>query len=298
LGGDTPGAVRRLKLASSQVSYGGQAVIEGVMMRGPRKTGIAVRKPDGVIVVSSRDRVQYSKMHPLLGLPVIRGAVSLIDSLVVGVDALMYSANFSLDEGEKIGKGEMAATVSFSVVLAVGLFIVAPTLVVSLLKNRLGIGGVALNLFEGALRLVILIAYLWTISRFDDIQRVLAYHGAEHKVINAMERNLDLTVESARGMSPIHPRCGTSFLLVVAMTSILLFSFFGWPGIVHRIVTRLLMFPVVAGVSYEFIRLSGRSTSALVRMLAWPGMYLQRFTTRPPDDSMIEVALKALEAAR
>lgn len=267
-------------------------------MRGPRRIGIAVRKPDGGIVVTSQERVQYSRRHPLLGLPIIRGAASLVDSLVVGVDALMYSANLSLDEGEKIGKGEMTATVSFSILLAVGLFIVAPTLAISFLKSRLGLSGVALNLFEGILRLIILTGYLWSISRFSDIQRVLAYHGAEHKVINAMENHLELNVNSVRDMSPIHPRCGTSFLLVVAMTSVLLFSFFGWPGIVQRIVTRLLMFPVVAGVAYEFIRLSNRSRSPLVRLLASPGMYLQRFTTRSPDDSMIEVALKALEAAR
>lgn len=284
--------------AKGAASFGGQAVIEGVMMRGPQKVGIAVRNQDGNIIVSSRERVHYSKRHPLLSLPIIRGAASLVDSLVVGVDALMYSANASLNEEEHIGKGEMTATVAFSVVMAIGLFIVLPTIVVAFFRNRLGLGGVGLNLFEGLLRLAVLVIYLWTISRFEDIQRVLAYHGAEHKVINAFDRGLDLTVESARLMGPVHPRCGTSFLLVVVMTSVVLFSFFGWPGVIQRILLRLAMLPVVAGVSYEFIRLSGRSRFPIVRVLAWPGMLLQRFTTREPDDSMIEVALKALEAAR
>ncbi|NPV69742.1 MAG: DUF1385 domain-containing protein [Firmicutes bacterium] len=268
------------------------------MMRGPEKVGIAVRKPDGTILVTSENRVPLSRRYRVLALPVFRGVASLVESLTVGVSALVFSANVGLGEDEQIGKGEMAATVAFSVAFAVGLFIVAPTLLVSFLRSRLGLSGFLLNLVEGVLRLVILLGYLWSISRFKDIQRVLAYHGAEHQVINAYDRGLELTVESARKMGPIHPRCGTSFLLIVAMTSVVLFSFFGWPGVIRRIVLRLLLLPVVAGISYEVMRATSRLSSPLARALAWPGMSLQRFTTRQPDDSMIEVALKAFEAAR
>ncbi|MCR4397673.1 MAG: DUF1385 domain-containing protein [Firmicutes bacterium] len=278
--------------------FGGQAVIEGVMMRGPSKVGIAIRRQDGSIAVTSRDRLQYCRLHPVLSLPVIRGAVSLADSLVVGIEALMYSAEEGMSDGERLGKGEVTVTVIFSVVAAIGLFVVLPTVIVSFVRSRLASGRWVANLLEGALRLAIVLGYLWTVSRLGDVQRVLAYHGAEHKVINAVDRGLEPTVESARGMDPIHPRCGTSFLLVVVMTSVVLFSFFGWPGVVQRILIRLALLPVVAGVSYEFIRASARSSSPIIGMLAGPGLMLQRLTTREPDDSMLEVALRALEAAR
>ena len=279
-------------------AFGGQAVIEGVMMRGPERMAIAVRRPDGEIAVHSETRIPYSRRHALLGIPVVRGAATLVDSLTAGIGALLYSANMGLGEDEQISEREAVLSIALSVVAAVALFMVIPTLAASFLRSRLAASPVILNFAEGCIRLGILTLYLLAISRMKDVQRILQYHGAEHKVINAYDRGLDLTVEAARDMSVIHPRCGTSFLLVVALVSAVLFSFFGWPGVAMRVVLRLMLLPVVAGVSYEFIRASGRSRSAVVRALALPGMWLQKLTTREPDDGMIEVAIRAFLAAR
>lgn len=280
----------------SGYDYGGQAVIEGVMIRGPEGIAVAVRRPDGSISVRRRPYRPLTRAHRLLGLPLVRGAVALYEALVLGIDALLFSANeVAAAEDEKLGRGEMVGTLLLSVALVVALFIVLPTWLVSLL-DPLGLGPSVHNLIEGLLRLLILLAYVASIARMNDIRRVLEYHGAEHKVIHALEQGDQLTVAAVRPYPILHPRCGTSFLLLVALISVVLFSFFGWPGFWQRILVRLALLPVVAGVAYEFLRASARSRSPLWRPVIAPGLWLQRFTTREPDDQQIEVAIRALEA--
>ncbi|MCL6449976.1 MAG: DUF1385 domain-containing protein [Acetobacteraceae bacterium] len=274
-------------------SYGGQAVIEGVMMRGRDRMAVAVRRPDGSILV----RREPIRLWTVRGLwpkvPFVRGFAALVESLVLGIDALMYSANQQLEEGEKMGGGATALAVGGALVLVVGLFMVVPTLVVGWLRH-LTQSAVALNLAEGAVRLALLLGYVASVSLLKDIHRVLQYHGAEHKVIHAHEATGTLSLEEARRHSILHPRCGTNFLLLVAVVSVLVFSFFGWPNWFYRLLTRLAMLPVVAALAYEWIRLTGRAKSRVLQACALPGLWLQRFTAREPDPGQIEVALAAL----
>ncbi|MGB9866302.1 MAG: DUF1385 domain-containing protein [Bacillota bacterium] len=280
----------------SQVRYGGQAVIEGVMMRGPSKVAVAVRMPDGSVHLKVEDHVPLAARFRLAGLPVVRGAVALYESLVLGVRALLYSAEVtSMGEMTK-GEGMLAVVLAFLVALA--LFMVLPTLLVSLLMRFLGTRSLAMNLLEGAVRLAVLLVYVYAISRMKDIQRVLEYHGAEHKAVHVQEAGLALTLENARDFSTMHPRCGTSFLLFTVIVSVLVFSLFGWPNLVMRVAMRLALLPLIAGVSYEGIRLAGNSNNPLVKLLSWPGMLLQKLTTREPDDLQLMVALQALEAVK
>lgn len=278
--------------------YGGQAVLEGVMMKGPQCTAIAVRRPDTSIVVKEETCVSWTRRSPLLGLPVVRGVVSLVETLFLGINALIYSANqTAADESEQLGWLETTITLVVAVVAAVGIFIIAPTALGGL-GHRFTANPLLLNLLEGALRIFFLLAYIYAISFMKDIQRVLQYHGAEHKVINAFEAGAELSPASVRPFSTLHPRCGTSFLLFVAVVSILLFTFFGWPDLWTRIITRLLAAPLVAGLAYEVIRLAGRSKSPLVWLISLPGLGLQRLTTREPDDAQVEVAIAAFRAAK
>ena len=277
--------------------YGGQAVLEGVMIRGPRSLAIAVRRPDAGIVVERRQLRSLTARWPLLRLPIVRGAVQLYQALVIGIDALLFSANQVAEaEHERVGRFEMAITVAISVLLAVTLFVILPTWLAHRLEDYLA-STVALNFVEGSVRLLVLLAYIASIGRMRDIQRVLEYHGAEHKVIHALEQGDELTVEAVRRHSILHPRCGTSFLLLVALVSIFLYSFFGWPGFWQRLALRLGLLPLVAGVAYELIRASGRSRSRWWRPVILPGLWLQRWTTREPDDEQIEVAIQALKGA-
>lgn len=279
--------------ANSPVSYGGQAVIEGVMMRGPQGYCVAVRRPDGQIVTRYREAPLPSAKNRVWGWPMIRGVVSLVDSLAVGVEALVFSANQAVGEDEKISGAEGGLAVILGAALAVGLFILLPTVVAGPLL-RLGASSVAINLAEGLFRLAILVGYVWVIGRMPDIARVFQYHGAEHKVINAYDAGGPYDPGSAAAFGTAHPRCGTSFLLFVVVISVLLFSLFGWPGIWVRLATRLALLPVVAGLSYEVLKLGARSKSAVVRWLIAPGLWLQRMTTREPDPGQLEVAGRAL----
>ena len=250
--------------------YGGQAVLEGVMMKGPQCTAIAVRRPDTSIVVKEETCVSWTRRSPLLGLPVVRGVVSLVETLFLGINALIYSANqTAADESEQLG---WKPYVVVAVVAAVGIFIIAPTALGGL-GHRFTANPLLLNLLEGALRIFFLLAYIYAISFMKDIQRVLQYHGAEHKVINAFESGAELSPASVRPFPTLHPRCGTSFLLFVAVVSILLFTFFGWPDLWTRIITRLLA-PLVAGLAYEVIRLAG-AANPLVWLISLPGLGLQ-----------------------
>jgi uncharacterized protein YqhQ len=223
--------------------------------------------------------------------------IALVETLAIGINALLYSANQAAPEDEQLTRRELTITTVLGIALALGLFMVLPTLVVGFLRARVG-GVVQANLVEGALRLGLFLGYLLLISRMKDIQRVLQYHGAEHKVINALEAGEDLTVENARRHTVLHRRCGTTFLLYVMVVSILLFSFVGWPSALVRVVARLALMPMVAGVAYEIIRLTATVDRPWLNWLIMPGLLLQRLTTREPDDAQLEVAIAALQAAR
>lgn len=277
-------------------NVGGQAVIEGVMMRGKTHVAVAVRQPDGEISVDVRPVNSISDRYPILKKPFLRGVVSLVESLVMGMKALAYSAQVSGDEDEKLDSKEMALTIAVSAGLAILLFIVIPTWSMRFLTG-ITQDHMALNLAEGVLRMAIFLAYIAAISSMNDIQRVFQYHGAEHKTIYTYEAGVPLKVENVRPFSTLHPRCGTNFLMIVMLISMFIFTFLGWPSLWERIASRIILMPVIAGVSYELIRYAGAHTdNPLVRIAITPGLLLQKLTTRQPDDSQIEVAIASLKA--
>lgn len=285
---------------------GGQAVMEGVMMKNRDRYAVAVRKPDGEIAVDVKDCKQSRRLEFWRDIPVVRGVISFVESLTTGISTLMYSASFfeedeqqeeEQDEEKKRRKerAEMTWTVGISLLLSVVIFMLLPYYL-SLFFGRFIENHVLLALVEGLIRLLIFIAYVAGISRMKDIRRVFMYHGAEHKCINCIEHGMELTVENVRVSSRQHKRCGTSFLLFVMIVSILFFALIDMPNRIYRVAARVLLIPVIAGVSYEFIRLAGRSDNAVVNFLSKPGLLLQRLTTREPDDSMIEVGIASVEA--
>ena len=255
---------------------------------------MAVRRPDGGILVRTEARPAVTARSPWLRLPVVRGIAVLGESLVIGIRSMLASAELAAPAEDKLGRAELSLTLAAALVFAVGLFFVLPTWLASLVGRRLH-GGLTLNLIEGGVRAAVLLAYLAAIAASRDIQRVLAYHGAEHKAIHALEHGGPLTVGVARGFSRLHPRCGTSFLLFVVLVSIALFALFGWPALWVRVLLRLALLPVLAGLGYEALAASARLEKAL-RPLVLPGLWLQRLTTREPDDGQLEVALAALQA--
>lgn len=300
-------------------NIGGQAVMEGIMMRHKDVYSVAVRKPDKEIEVKVEDYKSVVNCKSLQKLPILRGVFSFIDSLVVGTKCLMYSATFFEDEEdlkkreqlegeekekelakkEKADKALMTGTVILSVVLSVGLFIVLPYLLASLLRN-IGVSETGVTLAEAGVRIVLFLAYMLLISKMQDIQRVFMYHGAEHKCINCVENGLPLNVENVMKSSRFHKRCGTSFLFFVIIISIIFFlGFFAVVPIKTmwlRVLVRILLVPVIAGVSYEVIRLAGNSDNSVVAFFSKPGMALQKLTTKEPTPDMAEVAIKAVEA--
>ena len=278
-----------------RLMVGGQAVIEGVMMRGPKLTATAVRDPNGKIQVDVNPVHSITERFPILKRPMLRGSVALIESLVIGMKSLSYSAQMAGDEDEKLTDREMAGTIVFALVLASILFIAIPTGAAKFFHDITS-DPFCLNLLEGFLRLAIFLLYIWGISRMKDIRRVFQYHGAEHKTIHCYESGLPLTVENVQKFSRLHPRCGTNFLLIVMLVSIFVFAFLGWPSLAERIASRILLLPVVAGISYELIRLAGRSDNAIIQTAIKPGLWLQYLTTRPPEDDMVEVAIESLKA--
>lgn len=289
---------------------GGQAVIEGIMMRNKDKYSIAVRKPDNEIEVTVRESKVLTEKHKWMSYPVIRGVVSFIDSLITGISTINYSASFYDDPDEQkktkadeIGKSIfkdkfesvlMALTVIVSVFLAVGLFMLLPYYISRLVKGYVA-SKTLLNLIEGLVRVAIFILYLVLISLMKDIKRTFMYHGAEHKCINCIENGARLTVENVMNSSRYHKRCGTSFLFIVMFISVVFFIFIRVDNTALQIVIRLLLVPVIAGVSYEFIRWAGRNDNGFTVALSRPGMWLQKLTTREPDEDMVEVAIKAVE---
>ncbi len=276
---------------------GGQAVIEGVMMRGPGVTATAVREPAGTIVVQKEPTKSIADTYPILKKPFLRGCVALYESILIGMKALSFSAKAAGDEEEEMSNSEIAITMVISTIFAIAVFLALPTFIVKFIPGVQD-NHVVLNLIEGVIRLVLFLLYIWGIGLTKDIQRVFQYHGAEHKTIHTYELDLPLTVENVRKQSRLHPRCGTNFLLIVMVVSIFVFAFLGWPNLLERIVSRVLLMPVVAGIAYEVIRLAGRSEHSLVQALIKPGLALQYMTTREPEDDQIEVAIRALEEVR
>ena len=298
-----------------RTSIGGQALLEGILMRGPKQQAIVCRTPDGL--VEKVDELHLVKdKHPILGWPLIRGVVTFIDSMVKGMQALTYSADLlpieeqgepsKLDQWieahfseEKAKDIIIGVAVVLGILLAVGLFVLLPTLLAGVTDYWIK-SPVVRSLVEGVLRIAIFIGYLWAVTRMPDVARMFAYHGAEHKTIFCYEKNLPLTVENVRVQSRFHPRCGTSFLFVVVIISILVFTLVSinikmWDNVLVRVGLRLLLLPVIVALSYEFNRWVGRHDNAVSRVLSAPGKWLQRLTTNEPDDSMIECAIRALE---
>jgi uncharacterized protein YqhQ len=290
-----------LPVASRDAPVGGQAVLEGVMMRGVAVWSVAVRKPDGSIEVRSEPLVSWAKRHRVLRWPVIRGVVALAESLRIGFRALAISANAQIEaedgaEPEAIGGFTWALTVALSLALAIGLFFVVPVGATSLIKDELG-SSVLFWLIEGLLRTAIFIGYLALISRIRDLRRVFEYHGAEHKTISCYEAGDRLTPARAETYSRLHPRCGTSFLLVVMVVAIFVFAPLGLPAWYWLVASRILGIPLIAGISYEVIKWAGRNRrKRWVRAVMWPGLMLQNLTTREPDRDQLAVAIGALES--
>lgn len=290
---------------------GGQAIIEGVMMRGSKGLATAIRTPNGKIEVKVKKTKPITKKYKILNIPIIRGAATLIDSLMIGINTLNYSASF-FEEDEKESKfdiwlkdklGDKRAndliitiTMMFSLLVAAGLFLGVPTAIASLFKN-IGLSPIILNLIESSIRISILILYMYLISKLDDIYRVFQYHGAEHKTIFCYESEEKLTIENVRKFGRLHPRCGTNFLFLTMFVSIVLFTLTGWGGFWQRLLLRIILMPLVAGITYELIKWLGRTESKLGKVIAYPGLKLQEITTKEPDDSQLEVAIKALMAA-
>jgi len=295
---------------AKNINVGGQAVIEGVMMRGSNGIATAVRTEQGEIVVEKKAYTSYTKKNKFLGLPIIRGFVSLIESLVIGVQTLNYSASFFEEEGEpskldkwieKIFKEKsndviMGISLVISLIISVGLFFILPTLVANVF-SKMGAGTMGMNIVEGVIRVLIFLLYVYLIGKMEDIKRVYQYHGAEHKTIFCYENSIELTPENAAKFGRLHPRCGTNFLFLVMIVSIIMFSLTGWNSIGERILYRIILLPLISGVSYEIIKWMGKSTGALAKILSYPGLKLQNLTTREPDLSQIEVAIKALKVA-
>lgn len=282
---------------SEKISYGGMAVIEGVMMRGPGETALAVRKPDGSIEIEKEANSTLGTRYPFLKWPFIRGSYALIESMVVGIRMLNKSANMSMaEEEEELSAAEILVTGLVAFVMAIVLFVALPTAVVHFTKQYIG-GVWGQNLVEGVIRIIFFFAYVYGISKMKEIERVFMYHGAEHKSILALEAGEELTVANARRYSTRHPRCGTSFLLVVMVVSILVFALLGDGTLFYRVWSRIAVFPIVAGLGYEFIRFSGKCyQKRWASLLIAPGLWLQQLTTREPDDDQLEVALEALRA--
>ncbi len=283
-------------MTKEKMPVGGQAVIEGVMMRGADKVAVAVRQPDGQIIVDVNPVSSIKDKYPILKKPLLRGVITLFESLYDGMKALAFSAQVSGEEEDQLTKSEMVLTIVTSVALAVVLFIIIPTWSMRFLHS-LTEDPLLLNLAEGVLRMVIFLVYIGAISSMKDIQRVFQYHGAEHKTIYAYEAGLPLDVEHIRPFSTLHPRCGTNFLMIVMMISMFVFTFLGWPNLLERIASRIVLMPVIAGVSYEIIRWAGaHADNSVVRFAIMPGLLLQKLTTRQPDDTQIEVAVASLKA--
>ena len=292
-----------------KINIGGQAVLEGVMMRAPRAIAIAVRRPSGEIVVKRELAPPLSERFPIVKLPLLRGAVALVTSLIIGIKALNFSANEALVEEEsadgtevkqeELSSWALAGTMVVAFGFGIALFFVLPLYLTKLLVPVIGDNNIIFNLVDGVIRVAVFLLYVWFIAKMKDIERVFQYHGAEHKTIYAFEEGVDLTLENVKRFSRLHPRCGTSFLLIVMLVSIAVFSLIpeAWP-FAYKALSRILLLPLIAGISYEFLKWSARNDQhPLVRLVITPGLALQRLTTREPDDDQIEVAIRSVQEA-
>jgi len=304
-----------------KVSVGGQAVLEGVMMKGPDAYALAVRKPDNEIAIKVTDYKSLGERYKILTIPILRGIVNFLESLYIGMKTLMDSSEYLEDEevaaasGDKKNEikeekksddkkpeekksgsdtGYLIGTLVVSLAMAIGIFMILPAFVANLFYHFTE-SAIIVNLIEGILRLVIFLGYVYVISFMKDINRTYMYHGAEHKTINCMEAGDDLTVENVQKHTRFHRRCGTSFVFIVMFISILVFMFVKTDTLWLRLVSRVLLVPVIAGISYEFIRYAGKHDNVISRALSAPGLWVQRLTTREPEDSMVEVAIKSVE---
>ncbi len=294
----TPRQVKPLSTITSNarkredsLAFGGQALIEGVMMRSPTHVVMCVRQPDNQILTHVEEIKSISGRHPLLKRPFLRGIIGLLESFYLGVKGIYYSANASLDEEEKLTVREFAVAITFALMLT-SLFFIVPFLLTTLFN----LTGIVFNVVEAILRLTIFILYLVLITMWSEFRRILQYHGAEHKTINAYESGVSLNVSNIREFSRLHPRCGTSFIFIVVFVSILLFSIMPDIGFTVRLAYRILLIPVIGAISYELLKLSDKhKDSVIMRVLTIPGLAFQRLTTREPDDAMLEVALEAVK---
>lgn len=289
-------------------NIGGQAVMEGVMMRHKDKYAVAVRKSNHEIEIKTDRHISYGAKYHVSGIPVLRGVFAFVDSLVLGMTTLTWSASFfDEEEDEKVSEEKketsdklfMGVTVAFSLALSIALFMILPFFISNLFRKVIG-SSLMLGIIEGLMRVLIFVGYILAISRMKDIQRLFMYHGAEHKTINCIEHGEELTPENAAKYSRFHKRCGTSFLFIVMFVSILFFlvffQIFPIKSLILKVICRILLVPVIAGVSYEIIQWAGRHDSGLVSIVSKPGFWMQKFTTKEPDDEMLEVAIASIEA--
>ncbi len=289
-----------------KINIGGQAVLEGVMMRAPRALAIAVRRPSGEIVVKREQMPPLSERYPIVKLPILRGAVALFTSLVIGIKALNFSANEAMAEEEKedgtkdeLSSWALAGTMAMAFGFGIALFFFFPLYMTKLLVPYIGDNNIIFNLVDGVIRVAVFLIYIWSIARMKDIQRVFQYHGAEHKTIFAFENGEELILENVKKYSRLHPRCGTSFLLIVMLVSIAVFSLIpkAWP-FVYKALSRVVLLPLIAGISYEFLKWSAKNDcNPVVKAIITPGLALQRLTTREPDDEQLEVAIRSVKEA-
>ncbi|MGZ5213430.1 MAG: DUF1385 domain-containing protein [Actinomycetota bacterium] len=280
---------------SSPHLYGGQAVVEGVMMRGADHWAVAVRKPAGDIYVESHEIDSVAKRHPFFAKPLLRGVIVLGQSLAIGTRALLIATNRSMDDDEQLTSRQVGLALALAMVFFVAIFVLGPTVLFAWVQHRVG-GGVLTNVLEGLFRVALFVAYLWLIGKTKDIHRVFEYHGAEHKTIAAFEHGDPLDHEHVDRYSTVHVRCGTNFLIIVMVITIFVFTLFGTPGFWWRIGSRVLAIPLIAGVAYEALRLGARYQSSLVmRALMAPGLWLQKITTQKPDREQIQVAIASFD---
>lgn len=289
-------------MSENRSSIGGQAVIEGVMMRSPTHYATAVRTPEGRIVIQKTPFKSLVRRHRFLNIPVVRGAFALVETMYIGIQSLTFSASQAVEEDKprkKRGRFGTSVALAGSVALALGLGFLLFFYLPLFLTEVLGFeNGIVFNVVDGVFRLVIFLGYIFAISRWKEMKRIFQYHGAEHMTIYAFESGEELTAENARKYSTFHPRCGTSFLIVVMFVSVLVFVFLGKPETFGDRLLRFALIPLIAGISFEFIKLSGRSQFARwFKPAIWPGLAMQRITTRPPTDDMLEVAIAALDAS-
>ena len=301
---------------ANPTKMGGQAVMEGIMMKGDKKTAVAVRLPSGDIHIKTEEN---PKKRTWAKIPIVRGVIVFVNSLIQGTKTLMYSADVLEKYEEKLGEGALAEkgkfetwlekhfgeravwniliaiSVIISMVFSIGIFVIGPTAVINWM-TAFTENEIVLNLTEGLLRIAIFVIYVLLISKMKDIHRVFQYHGAEHKCIHCFESGRELTPENCQEFYTLHPRCGTSFLVFVLVISLIVFSFLGWPNLALRIVSRLLLIPFIAGISYEVLKWAGKSDNWFIKIISIPGLYLQKLTTAPPDNEQLEVAIAAVKA--